>query len=109
MGISYIILIEQEKDYRRVEESTKLAFSYPGRIERGQIGCPFEHWMVHELRKRDGILSLSLVAEVNRSIVGHIICSESVVKTVNKTLPVLNLGPLSVLPEYQRKGIGAHF
>lgn len=106
MGISYIILIEQEKDYRRVEESTKLAFSYPGRIERGQIGCPFEHWMVHELRKRDGILSLSLVAEVNGSIVGHIICSESVVKTANKTLPVLNFGPLSVLPEYQRKGIG---
>lgn len=102
-----LIRIEQEKDYRRVEEITKRAFSYPGRIERGQIGCPFEHWMVHELRKRDGILSLSLVAEVNGSIVGHIICSESVVKTADKTLPVLNFGPLSVLPEYQRKGIGA--
>lgn len=90
-----------------MEEITKLAFSYPGRIERGNIGCPFEHWMVHELRKRDGVLSLSLVAEVDNLIVGHIICSEAVVKTSDKTLPVLNFGPISVLPEYQRKGIGA--
>lgn len=74
------IRLEQEKDYRRVEEITKLAFSYPGRIERAQIGCPFEHWMVHELRKRDGILSLSLVAEVNNSVVGHIICSQATFK-----------------------------
>ncbi|WP_167954655.1 GNAT family N-acetyltransferase [Anaerosporobacter faecicola] len=98
---------EEEKDYCRVEEITKIAFSYPGRIERGQIGCPFEHWMVHELRKRDGILSLSFVAEVDGIIVGHIICSKAVVRTACESLPVLNFGPLSVLPEYQRKGVGA--
>lgn len=102
-----LIRIENEKDYHRVEEITKLAFSYPGRIERGQIGCPFEHWMVHELRKRDGILSLSLVAEVNNIIIGHIICSEAIVKKNDKTLPVLNFGPISVLPEYQRQGVGS--
>ena len=54
-----IIRLEEEKDYRRVEEVTKSAFAYPERIERGQIGCPYEHWMVNELRKRDGILSLN--------------------------------------------------
>jgi predicted N-acetyltransferase YhbS len=105
MNIS--IRVERENDYHCVEEITKLAFSYPGRIERGQIGCPFEHWMVHELRQRDGILSLSLVAEVDGQVVGHIICSEAVVKTPDQTLPVLNFGPISVLPEYQRQGIGA--
>ena len=42
---------ERPEDYRRVEEITKAAFSYPGRIEQGGIGCPYEHWMVHELRK----------------------------------------------------------
>ena len=47
---------EQEKDYRRVEEITRAAFAYPERIERGGIGCPYEHWMVNELWKRDGIL-----------------------------------------------------
>lgn len=55
------------------------AFSYPGRIENGKIGCPYEHWMVNELRRRDGILSLSLVAEVEQQVVGHIICSKAVV------------------------------
>lgn len=101
-----VIREEKEKDYRTVEELTKLAFSYPGRIERGQIGCPYEHWMVHELRKRDGILPLSLIAEADGRIAGHIICSNAAVKTEDKTLPVLNFGPLSVLPEYQQKGIG---
>ena len=101
------VRMEEEKDYRCVENVTRLAFSYPGRIERGQIGCPYEHWMVHELRERDGILSLSLVAEVDHSVVGHIICSEATVKTSDQVLPVLNFGPLSVLPNYQRQGVGA--
>ncbi len=101
-----IIRLEEEKDYRRVEEVTKLAFSELDRIARGQIGCPYEHWMVNELRKRDGILELSLVAEVASEIVGHIICSKAEVKTADTKLPVLNIGPISVLPEYQRKGVG---
>ena len=53
-----IVRNEPQKDYRRVEEITREAFAYPDRIERGGIGCPYEHWMVHELRKRDGILEL---------------------------------------------------
>ena len=58
--IDISIRVERPEDYRKVEEITKEAFSYPGRIEQGRIGCPYEHWMVHELRKRDGILPLSL-------------------------------------------------
>ena len=101
------IRLEEEKDYRRVEEITRAAFDYPDRIKRGQIGCPYEHWMVHELRQRDGIMALSLVAELeNGTIIGHIICSNAVVKKENQVLPVLNFGPLSVLPEYQRQGVG---
>lgn len=105
--MNILVRLEETKDCRRVEEITKLAFSYPGRIERGQIGCPFEHWIVHELHKRDGILSLSLVAEVDGALAGHIICSNAAVKTEDKALPVLNFGPISVLPEYQRKGVGS--
>lgn len=90
-----------------MEEITKASFSYPERIERGGIGCPYEHWMVHELRKRDGILELSLVAEIDGNPVGHIICSKAVVRTASGTVPILNFGPLSVLPEYQRMGVGS--
>ena len=101
------VRLEEEKDYRRVEEITRAAFAYPERIKRGRIGCPYEHWMVHELRRRDGIMALSLVAELgNGTIVGHIIGSNAVVKKANQVLPVLNFGPLSVLPEYQRQGVG---
>lgn len=97
---------EQEKDYRRVEEIIREAFSYPGRIERGGIGCPYEHWMVHALRERDGIPELSLVAETDHKIAGHIICSKAEVRTPDDVIPVLNFGPLSVLPSYQGKGVG---
>ncbi len=101
---------EEKQDYRCVEEITRLAFSYPGRIERGGIGCPYEHWMVNELRKRDGILPLSLVAvdteSEKKTIVGHIICSKAEVRWDSGVTPVLNMGPISVLPDYQRKGVG---
>lgn len=102
-----IVRLEEEKDHRRVEEITRDAFRYPGRIEQGKIGCPYEHWMVHELRHRDGIPELSLIAQLeSETIVGHIICSKAIVKKENYMLPVLNFGPLSVLPEYQRQGVG---
>ena len=102
-----IVRLEEEKDYRIVEKITRDAFNYPDRIKRGQIGCPYEHWMVHELRRRDGILELSLVAQLkDGTIVGHIICSKAIVINENRKLSVLNLGPLSVQPEYQCKGIG---
>ncbi|MBR2408423.1 MAG: N-acetyltransferase [Lachnospiraceae bacterium] len=106
--MNILVREEEKKDYRRVEEITRLAFSYPGRIERGGIGCPYEHWMVNELRKRDGILSLSLVAveHTNEEIVGHIICSKAEVRTEKCIVSVLNMGPISVLPEYQRCGVG---
>ncbi|MDF2821358.1 MAG: GCN5-related N-acetyltransferase [Clostridiales bacterium] len=105
--LDIIVRLEEEKDYRKVEEITRAAFSYPGRVERGGIGCPFEHWMVHALRKKDGIIELSYVAEVNGTIVGHVIYSNArVEKTDGKIVHVINFGPLSVHPEYQKLGIG---
>ena len=108
--MTILVREEEKKDYRRVEEITRLAFSYPGRVERGGIGCPYEHWMVNELRKRDGILPLSLVATEcsgeTEELVGHIICSKAEVRSENGIIPVLNMGPISVLPEYQRCGVG---
>ena len=66
----------------------------------------FEHWMVHALREKDGILNLSYLAEVDGIIVGHIIYSNAHVETNGKSIHVLNFGPLSVLPEYQHQGVG---
>lgn len=105
--IEITVRIEELRDYHRVEEITREAFSYPGRIERGGIGSPYEHWMVHELRKRDGIKELSLVAEANGQVMGHIICSNAHIELPDgRTVYVLNFGPISVLPQYQRQGAG---
>jgi len=97
---------EEERDHRIAEEITRAAFDYPERVARGGIGCPYEHWMVNELRRRDGILPLSLIAEADGRPAGHIICSTAEVRSPSAIVPVLNLGPVSVLPEYQNKGIG---
>ena len=97
---------EEERDYRRSEEIIREAFSYPGRVERGGIGCPSEHWMVHELRKRDGA-GIRLVAEADGVSAGYVICSRArILVGDTDALPVVNIGPIGVLPAYQRKGIG---
>jgi predicted N-acetyltransferase YhbS len=62
--------------------------------------------MVHELRKRDGV-DISLVAEADGVLAGHIICSRAHIKTPDgNIIPVMSFGPISVLPEYQRNGVG---
>jgi putative acetyltransferase len=63
--------------------------------------------MVHELRQRDGIRELSLVAEADGQLVGHIICSNARIETPDgRSIFVLNFGPISVLPPYQKQGVG---
>ena len=55
--------------------------------------------MVHELRKRDGIKELSLVAKASEQLVGHIICSNARIETPDgKSTSELNFGQISVLP-----------
>lgn len=36
-SMNILVRLEEEKDYSQVEEVTKLAFSYPERIERGKL------------------------------------------------------------------------
>ena len=63
--------------------------------------------MVHELRNRDGIKELSLVAESDGQLVGHVICSNAHIETSDgRIVHVLDFGPISVLPQYQRQGVG---
>ncbi len=49
---------------------------------------------------------LSLVAEVEGAIVGHILCSY-IDLVGEETLQVLGLAPMAVLPQFQRRGIGS--
>jgi predicted N-acetyltransferase YhbS len=67
--------------------------------------------MVHQLRQsKDFIPELDLVADCDGKIVGNIICSKClVVNDENHTenrQEVIAIGPIGVLPDYQKSGIG---
>lgn len=99
---------EERRDYKAVEKITREAFyNQSDFLEKG-FGCS-EHYIVNQLRKRDGIMSLNFVAEVDKTIVGHIIYSDAYIETDDKLrkIDVVCFGPLTVKPEYQNQGIGS--
>ncbi|UCU92061.1 GNAT family N-acetyltransferase [Hydrogenophaga taeniospiralis] len=63
-----------------------------------------EAFIVNSLR-RAGALSVSLVAEQGGELVGHVATSPVVI--ADGTPGWHGLGPISVLPEHQEKGIGS--
>lgn len=88
---------ETPNDYSAVYLVIKSAF------ESTEHADGNEQDLVVALRKGKAYIpELSLVAEIEGKIVGHIMFTKAIIE--GKT--VLALAPLSVLPEYQRKGIG---
>lgn len=88
---------EEPEDYTEIYEVVKNAFASAEHADGN------EQELVNALRKGDAYISqLSLVAEEHGKIVGHILFTRAKVGTAD----VLALAPLSVLPEYQKKGIG---
>lgn len=65
---------------------------------------PVEGTIVEAIRKRSPE-ALSLVAVVDYKIVGHIFFSPVEIDGLNG-IQAMGLGPMAVLPEYQRQGIG---
>ena len=97
-----IIRNEKESDYSIVEEITRKAF-YNLYIP----GC-IEHYLVHIMRNHeDFIPELDFVAEQDGQVIGNIMYTKA--KLVDESgfeKEILTFGPISVLPEYQRKGYG---
>ena len=101
MNIS--IRLEKENDYRNVEYMTREAF-----WNLYKPGCD-EHLIIHKIRKVPAFIKeLSFIACDNDRIVGNIIYSKAkVINDENKEFEVLCMGPIGVLPSYQRQGIGS--
>jgi len=66
-----------------------------------------EHFLVQKLRSSSVFIpELSLVAEIDDIIVGHILITAAKIKNHQVEFDSLVLAPVSVLPAYQGKGIG---
>lgn len=97
-----IIRNEKESDHREVELLIREAF-----WNLNVPGCD-EHYLAHIIRSHeDFIPELDLVAELDGKIIGNVMYTISHLTNENgKDKEILTFGPLAVLPEFQRMGIG---
>lgn len=93
---------EKENDYKLSEIVVEKAF------ENAENSDHREHFLVDKLRKSDAFVpELAFVAELNGEIVGHIMLTKVFIENGENKYNSLALAPVSVLPEYQNKGIGS--
>ena len=92
-----IIRDEQASDIPAIHEITIAAF------KTLVVSNQTEQFIVMALRAAKA-LTVSLVAELNGQVVGHIAFSP--ISLEEGTTGWYGLGPVSVLPDYQRQGIG---
>lgn len=77
------------------------------RVNDEAFGQPNEGKLVADLRKNPKFVSdLSLVAEKDGQIVGHILLFPISISTPSGSVDSLSLAPVAVLPPYQKQGIG---
>jgi putative acetyltransferase len=93
------VILRQElpADRDAVRQVHLRAFARPG------VEVAAEATLVDELRADgDVVPGLSIVAELDGSVVGHVVCSRALIGE----RPSLGLGPLGVLPDHQGSGVG---
>jgi len=92
-----IVRSETDTDVRAIAEVTVAAFATL------EISNHTEQFIIEALRAARA-LTVSLVAEIEGQVIGHIAFSPVTIS--DGTSDWYGLGPVSVLPEFQRKGIG---
>ena len=98
MNTKIVIRNETDTDVGAIAEVTIAAF------KTLEISNQTEQLIIEALRVAEA-LTVSLVAEVDGHVIGHIAFSPVTIS--DGTPNWYGLGPVSVLPEYQRKGIGS--
>ena len=104
------IRLEQPQDYREVENLTREAFWNVYRP-----GCT-EHYVLNQYRNNpDFIPELDLVMENDGKIIGHVMFSKAEIildspssqgEGRGEAFPSWTFGPISIHPDYKRKGYG---
>lgn len=96
------IRLETPDDYLESERLTREAFWNVYRP-----GC-LEHYVLHSFRgKEDFVPELDLVMEKDGRLIGHIMFVRAKLLTDGgEEIPLMTFGPISISPEYQRRGYG---
>jgi putative acetyltransferase len=97
MNPKIVIRSERDADISAIAEVTAAAF------ETLEVSNQTEQFIIEALRAA-GALTVSLVAELDGRVVGHVAFSP--VSISDGTANWYGLGPVSVLPAFQRQGIG---
>jgi putative acetyltransferase len=90
-----LIRDEQPADWKHVRIVNEAAF---GRSDEADL--------IDRLRA-EGVILLSLVAEIDRQIIGHILFSRMNVETAEGVVAAVALAPMAVLPSQQRRHVGS--
>ena len=96
--MTIIIRTETSHDVYEIERVTLAEFT-------GKFSDNTTQLLIVNGLRDAGALSLSLVAELNEKIVGHV--AFSLVTINEENLNWYGLGPISVIPELQKQGIGS--
>jgi predicted N-acetyltransferase YhbS len=93
-----VIRQESEADFAKVYELNKISFNQDNEAK-----------LVDLLRKSTAFIpDLSLVAVLDNKIVGHILFTKIIIKDdKGRENDSLALAPMAVIPEFQKRGIGA--
>jgi putative acetyltransferase len=97
MNPKIVVRNESDTDVSAITEVTVAAF------KTLEISNHTEQFIIEALRAAKA-LTVSLVAEVDGRVIGHIAFSPVTIS--DDTRNWYGLGPVSVLPAYQRQGIG---
>ena len=97
-----IIRNETPADYRSVETLTREAF-----WNQNNPGCQ-EHYFVNQMRNHPDFLpELAFVLELDGQLIGNVMYTKSwLVDEQGNRKTILSFGPVSIHPDYQRKGYG---
>ncbi len=89
---------ETLKDYAAIARVNARAFS-------PHVSVPFLVDLHRHRTRFDP--ELSLVAEIDGRVVGHVLLSAQTIRLLGQDVEVVNLSPLAVAPEHQRTGVGS--
>jgi len=98
----YIIRLEKKEDYREIESLVRESFWNVYRP-----GCS-EHYVIHVLREDLAFVNeLDFVMEKNGHLIGQSMFMKTIIEADDgRTIDILTMGPICIMPELKRKGYG---